>query len=195
MYQTLLADASLPDVLLKIDRDLAAKARLQGCWACGARLHVADYPRKVRGGPWLLDEAHDRRLSFCCSQPGCRKRLTPPSVRFIARHVYLSVVVVLAGLLVQGPSRLRVRFLSRVLGVPRRTVARWRSFWQTRFGKTRTFRELRGRLLVLSADEPHPAMLFKRLEGSDRDRLLALLKLLAPMSASIALGEGASFPA
>jgi hypothetical protein len=178
-------------VLFEIDRGLAEEARLKGCGACGAVVHVADYPRKVRGGPWRLDdETHDRRLSFCCSRPGCRKRLTPPSVRFVARHVYLSVVVVLAGLLTQGPSRLRVRFLSQLFGVSRRTVARWRSFWQTRFEKTRTFRDLRGRLLVLSPDEPHPATLFDRLEGSDHQRLFALLELLSPMSASAALFEG-----
>jgi hypothetical protein len=86
LNQTLLADASLPAVLFEIDRGLAEEARLKGCGACGAVVHVADYPRKVRGSPWRLDETHDRRLSFCCSRPGCRKRLTPPSVRFAARR-------------------------------------------------------------------------------------------------------------
>jgi len=31
-------------------------------------------------------------LSFCCDRDGCRKRVTPPSVRFLGRKVYLGAV-------------------------------------------------------------------------------------------------------
>jgi hypothetical protein len=64
LYQALLADASLPCLLLQIDLDLAAEARTAGCRVCGATLHSATFPRKVRGGPWRLGDDHDRRLSF-----------------------------------------------------------------------------------------------------------------------------------
>jgi hypothetical protein len=143
LYQALLADASLPCLLLQIDLDLAAEARTAGCRVCGATLHSATFPRKVRGGPWRLGDDHDRRLSFCCSREGCRRRLTPPSVRFIGQHVYLSVVVVLAGLLIGGPTAWRVSHLAATLGVSRRTVVRWRSWWQ-KLKQAPIWRRLRG---------------------------------------------------
>lgn len=45
-------------------------------------------------------------MSLCCAR--CRKRRTPPSVRFLGRRVYLAAVVVLACVLRQGPTRWRV---------------------------------------------------------------------------------------
>ena len=49
MYHVLLRDASFWGFLFEVDKDLAAKARQQGC-RCGGRLHCANYPRKPRGG-------------------------------------------------------------------------------------------------------------------------------------------------
>lgn len=194
MYQALLADASLPCLLLQIDVELAAEARAGGCHACGATLHSATFPRKVRGGPWRLGDDHDRRLSFCCSREGCRRRLTPPSVRFIGQHVYLSVVVVLAGLLVGGPTAWRVSHLAATLGVSRRTVVRWRSWWQ-RLKQAPIWRRLRGRLAPLSPGEPLPAAVLTRARGSVSERVARLLRWLAPLSASTALREGWASPA
>ena len=94
MYTTLLSDATLFDALLEIDHDLADTAQAGGCLICGGRLDHADYPRKPRGYPATLDAAYDRRTSFCCDD--CRTRLTPMSVRFLGRKVYLGVVVLLA---------------------------------------------------------------------------------------------------
>ena len=66
----------------KIDKELAEAVQAGACLYCGAKLHCGDYPRKPRGGPeW------DERYSFDCSR--CRKRRTPPSVRFLGRKVYV----------------------------------------------------------------------------------------------------------
>ncbi|WP_245731956.1 hypothetical protein [Thiocapsa roseopersicina] len=81
-------------MLLHIDEDLAEAAREAGCPACGGTLHQADYPRKPRGCPEPWREAFATRRSFCCAQ--CRRRLTPRSVRFLGRRVYLGLIVVLA---------------------------------------------------------------------------------------------------
>jgi hypothetical protein len=194
LYQALLADASLPSLLLQIDADLARQTRVAGCRTCGARLHSADFPRKVRGGPWRLGDAHDRRLSFCCSRDGCRRRSTPPSVRFIGRHVYLSTVVVLAGLLIGGPSPWRVSHLAATLGVSRRTVLRWRVWWQA-LPQAPTYRRLRAWLVTSAAPAALPAALLDRLIGDGAVRVVALLRLLAPLSASVALREGRPRPA
>jgi len=191
LYQELLEDASLPSILLKIDQDLAAQARSGGCRACGATVHSATFPRKVRGGPWKLGEEHDRRLSFCCSREGCRRRLTPPSVRFVDRHIYLSIVVVLAGLLLQGPTPQRITHLSSKLGVSRRTLVRWHKWWQERLPRTRTWRLLRGRLPELEPDEALPAAVIDRLRHDTLSaRVIALMRWLAPLCASVAINEG-----
>src|SRR6516165_3797456 len=83
--------------LLSIDKDLADSTRKQGC-SCGGRLHCTNYPRAPRGGPDHLPKEYRCRFTFCCDRAGCRKRMTPPSVRFLGRKVYRAAV---------GPKRAR----------------------------------------------------------------------------------------
>jgi hypothetical protein len=53
-------------------------------------------PRAPRGAAEGLDASWDSRRSFCCAVEGCRRRSTPPSVRFLGRKVYVGAIVVLA---------------------------------------------------------------------------------------------------
>ena len=131
MYHNLPCDASFWAFLFSIDQDLASSARQKTC-PCGGRLHSAKYPRKPRGGD-NLPEQYGYRLSFCCDQDGCRKRVTPPSVRFLGRKVYLGAVVILVAAMRQGPSPRRVRELSQLFGADRRTIARWQVFGENTF--------------------------------------------------------------
>ena len=55
------------------------------------------------------------RLSFCCDRDGCRKRATPPSVRFLGPKGLLGVIVILISAMRQGPTPRRVRELSDTL--------------------------------------------------------------------------------
>ncbi len=103
MYQALLVDSSFFDLLLRLDEELARQAQQQGC-ACGGVLHCAHYRRKPRGGPSGLGPQHEMRFSFCCAVDGCRRRTTPPSLRFLGRKVYWGVVVLLLPILMQGPT-------------------------------------------------------------------------------------------
>src|SRR5207245_1492977 len=119
-------------LLLTIDEDLAARARAAGC-GCGGVLHAASYPRKPRGGPNDLGAEHEHRLSFCCARRDCRGRMTPPSVRFLGRKVYLGAVVVLVAVLQHGVTPRRAERLHALFGVSVRTLARWRGFWQETF--------------------------------------------------------------
>jgi hypothetical protein len=66
----LLHDATLYDLLLAFDQDLAAETRAAGCVFCGGTLHSARYPRKPRGGPGDLGPHYATRLSFCCAGDG-----------------------------------------------------------------------------------------------------------------------------
>jgi len=184
LCHALLRDASLHRQLLSIDEDLAAQARERGCAVCGGPLHRADYPRQPRGAPEELGADFDRRLSFCCGREGCRKRLTPPSVRFLGRRVWLGVVVTLACVAMHGLSARRARKLREELGVDRRTLERWRRWWRESLPTTRHWREVRGRLRDTLKVEELPHSLFARFEGSAREKLLGLLHLLLPLTHS-----------
>ena len=112
-----LTDTSFYQLLTRIDESIAEEVRARGC-DCGGVLHSARYPRKPRGVRSALDESYDSRLSFCCARDGCRRRSTPPSVRFLGRKVYLGVIVVLLTVLHHGLTEARCRRLREALDVP-----------------------------------------------------------------------------
>ena len=182
MYHELLRDASFWAFLLAIDRDLAAKAKAQQC-PCGSRLHRADYPRKPRGFQGLPEE-YQRRLSFCCGRDGCRKRVTPPSVRFLNRKVYLSAVVILVAAMRQGPAPRRVRELTKLFGASRETIYRWREFWNEHFPRTTFWKLARARLVPVFEITEFPRSLLEAFvsNSDDRDGWGKLLCFLSPIS-------------
>jgi hypothetical protein len=137
--------ARLWSVLLAIDQDLAEQTRKKAC-PCGGRLHCANYLRKPCGAPLQLPEPQRLRLSFCCDRDGCRKRVTPPSVRFLGPKVYLGVFVILISAMRQGPTPRRVRELSLRFGADRRTIARWQVLWRQHFPQTLFWKLARARL-------------------------------------------------
>lgn len=178
MYQTLLRDASFYDLLLRLDEDLAESVRLRGC-RCGGRLHQGHYWRKPRGGPAGLARRTSLRLSYCCSVEGCRRRRTPPSLRFLDRKVFFSVVVLLVPVLREGPTAERLERLHERFQVSARTVRRWQRWWRERFaegpGMTR-FQGLSAEPIERAAVPGSLLQVFR--QGSIRERVLALLRVL-----------------
>ena len=158
MYQDLTCDARFWSFLFAIDQDLAETARKEGC-SCGGRLHCANYPRQPRGDADQIPKPQRIRLSFCCDRDGCRKRVTPPSVRFLGRKVYLAAVVILISAMRQGPTPRRLRELSQHFHVDRRTIARWQVFWRDHFPRTPFWKVARARLepVVKIASCPTPS--------------------------------------
>ena len=76
-------------------RSRAEETRKKAC-PCGGRLHAANYLwQTTQHYPAQLPEQECLRLSFCCDRDGCRKRATPPSVRFLGPKVYLGIIVIL----------------------------------------------------------------------------------------------------
>jgi hypothetical protein len=142
----LLHSRSFWSFLTSIDRDLAERTRRNAC-SCGGRLHCSNYPRAPRGGPGDLPEEYRYRFSFCCDRDGCRKRATPPSVRFLGRKVYLGAVVILISAMRQGPAPWRARELSRLFDVDAATIARWQTFWRDQFPQTPFWKIARARLV------------------------------------------------
>jgi hypothetical protein len=63
-------------------------------------------------------------LSLCYAEDNCRKRTTPPSLRFLGRRVYVAVTMLLISVMLHGGTRAQLSELSREFGVNRHTVAR-----------------------------------------------------------------------
>jgi hypothetical protein len=166
-------DANFFEKLVRIDRDCAALFQQTGCPRCGGDLHRADYRRKPRGWLEAAGETMGIRFSLCCSRRGCRKRLTPPSVRFLGRKVYFGAMVLVASI---------IWVLTAVAGklvanVPARTV--WRctvpttAWWRTVSGHFRSTLPLREHL---------PLSLLERFAGDETERIHRALALLAPLT-------------
>ena len=177
MCQSHLTDQQLHRLLEKIDDDFAQVAQQGGCLHCEGKLHRADYDRKPRGGPqW------DSRHSFCCAVDGCRRRLTPQSVRSLGRKVYAGVVVVLVSAMHHGLSPERVHRLREALGIDRRTLTRWREWWLVTFVESSFWKAIRARFMPPVCQATVPWSLCVVFEVQRRDRLLELLKFLAPIT-------------
>ena len=180
--------------LVEIDQETTRGVAAEGCLHCGGPLHRGDYPRKPRGGLLaVVGEAFSTRMSLCCGRRGCRRRATPPSVRFLGRRVYLGVAVVLASILSRAVAK--AREIKRATGIPSRTVRRWGAWWQTGFPRSRLFRAERGRFLPPLEIAALPESLVDRFVRPGRDAAEALvgtLGFLAPLTTG-SVADGARF--
>jgi hypothetical protein len=128
--------------------------------------------------PW----ARARPVSFCCAVDGCRSRATPPSLRFLGPKVYIAAIVVLIAILLHGATARRMRELTEVIGVDRRTVERWRRWWREGFTATSFWQSARATLMPPVDQDRLPAALIERFAGDDADRLVALLRFMGPLT-------------
>lgn len=182
MYREWLLDAKFYLVLERIDADLAVTARAAGCRVCDGVLHSARYPRRPRGGPGDLGDGYDRRASFCCDEDGCRKRTTPPSVRFLGRKVYLGAVVVIATVLRHGGTPVRMERLRALFGVSAKTVKRWRVFWQETVAASDFWKLGKARFMPEIAASTLPMALLARFSGTGFEPLAELLRFIPPIT-------------
>lgn len=173
-------------VLLELDRRAEAQVRAAGCAHCRGPLYAAHYPRKARG---VSEEAaevgqYEVRLSLCCGREGCRKRATPPSVRFDGRRVYAAIAVLLLSL--SASERTEVEgcaTLVRAEPAPSwPTRARWLSWWRAGLLHTAWFAVLRGQLVQPVDVDRSPSSLLSMFGGSIRDQCRSLLCALSPLT-------------
>ncbi len=183
MCQKLLRDARFHTFLLESDWEIAAETREVGCPKCGGVLHSATFPRKPRGGLPGLGDAAERRCSFCCAKETCRKRRTPPSLRFLGRKVYLGAVVVVVSAMRHGATPARMCKLRDLLGVSRRTVERWRTWWRETFVENPFWRVASAAFMPPVQAGALPTSLLERFSGDDQARLVGVLRFLAPITA------------
>lgn len=179
----ILADPAFHVILSRIEHDLAERTRAAGCPFCQSRLHSARYPRKPRCGMDLGPE-WQWRLSFCCAAEGCRKRVTPPSVRFLGRRVFPAAVVVLVAALSFGATARRQSILRKAIGVDRKTLARWRQWWREVFPKTSFWKVASARFLPSVQIAKLPTSLLLRFGRLSIEVFASVLRFLSPLSSS-----------
>jgi hypothetical protein len=121
------ADDTFFQSLRQFDYELFLRVKAKGCSHCKGILDISHIPRKPRG----LGEHEETRFSLCCRNEGCRRRHTPPSLRFFGRRVYPAFVFILAlDFYVQLGLRCQIS---------RQTLARWRAFWKNFLLETGAF--------------------------------------------------------
>lgn len=174
MYPVFTPEALFLAALAALDRSIAADTREGRCrdTACGGPLDFSTWQRKPRGGPDLPDRDLTR-WGLCCRV--CRKRVLPPSVLFLGRHVYSKPVIILVVAARQrtlAPTTLEV--LRAMFGVSRETIGRWVRVFLDRLPVAAAWQRVRGRLRV--RDQDVPALLLDLLIGQDPDRDHALLR-------------------
>jgi len=187
MYLDLLEDSNLYKFLFQIDQDLAEQAGRSPCRFCGARLHSACYLRRPRGLPAGIDPGPGFGVcfSFCCSGEGCRRRHRPPSVRFLGPKVYLAVCVALITFMRQGSTPRTTGQLKKLFRVDRRTLSRWRRWWQTIFPITAFWRRMRARFMPPVKDADLPQSLIERFtQDAVLECVMAMLRFLSTTMAT-----------
>jgi hypothetical protein len=179
--EEILRDTRFYELLLGFDRQIAETAHADRCQKCGAALHWGSWERKPRGGPVGLGPRHRLRFSLCCAADGCRKRETPSSLRFLGRKVFLGAMVVLISAMQSGLTPARVRQLQELVGVSRRTIARWREWWCRVFTES-PFWRAHGAFVPPVTTADLPASLLRRFAGDAEHQLVLLLRFLAPIT-------------
>lgn len=182
MYLKLWGEANLYELLSHVDGELAEQAKQSGC-ECKGPLHRANYRRKPRAVIALLPTDYEKRFSFCCGW--CRQRVTPRSVRFLGRKIFLGVVVTLASVLRYGPTPRRVSVLQEALDVSPDTLRRWRRWWQQNFAQSRFWQQARARVLPPLQPNQLPHGLLARFgDKADLEQIVALLRFVSPLSSN-----------
>lgn len=109
-------------------------------------------------------------------------------MRYLGRKVYLGAVVVLATAMQHGPTPSRAAQLQRLFGVSLRTLARWREWWRTAFAQSPFWKRARGLLGRPVSESALPLSLLESFIGDEETQVVALLRLLLPISSSSARG-------
>jgi len=169
--------------LLQIDAEIAEGAQAKGCPHCDGRLHQANYPRQAFGIPADVRPLYTIRFSFCCSR--CRRRTTPPSVRFFGRRRFAAVLFILLSAHRLPVTERRCEQLIRhfAIRVSLSTWKRWRVWWQRGFPASSFWYEAKAHVPSATPTTPLPRGLLQAfLSTPVTERLLSLLQFLSPLS-------------
>ena len=82
----------------------------------------------------------------------------------------------------EGATAARMLQLSALVGVNRRTVERWRTWWRDSFTATPFWQVARAAFMPPVDPGRLPAALIERFAGDNADRLVALLRFMGPIT-------------
>lgn len=183
MYQKILTDPKFFLLLFKYDLERASELHSMPCKHCGGKLDWANYARQPRGGPPDLDEKCKVRFSLCCRNEGCRKRVMPPSLRFLGARVYFSAIFSLVIALSQGARPEKIEKIQKEFNISHQTFLRWRQWWKEVFPVTRFWQREKGihSTSELESDFPYTLLkLFCRLHML-QESLCNFLRFISPL--------------
>jgi hypothetical protein len=186
MSHTFFWKANFHFFLSSIDQDLANQTQQQGCLECGQKLHQANYPRSPVGIPIQFRDHYDERLSFCCDT--CRKRMTPPSVKFFGRRWYPAPLFILISAFMRGVTEYHLDQMKRHFGltVSESTWKRWRGWWQETFMTTLFWKQAKGMVpKALETNRSFPRALLDVFQGTLEEKMCFLLRFLSPLTRGV----------
>lgn len=117
--------------LFILDKLLLALIKAKPCTHCGAKLHIANYKRKIYNNNIVAPELFELRFSVCCSR--CRKRCVVPSIRFFNRRGVCALHFILTLLFLQKNTKRNREKLKNLLPISANTILRWRKFFFEQF--------------------------------------------------------------
>ena len=172
-------DANWQATVTAMDLQLAEERKSKGCPYCGGKLHSARFPRLLRGESGNAPISVHRH-SFCCE--ACRKRVTPPSVRFFGRRRYAMTSMLLVSVLRPGrANKVQHDKLRSLLGISKRTLARWRLWWREAFVRTALWRSEGASIVPPIPRYELPGGLIERFTGDRVQQWLYALVFLSPL--------------
>ena len=107
----------------------------------------------------------------------------------MGRRVYAGLVVVLITTMIHGLKPARVRRIREALQIDSRTLKRWRRWWLDRFVRGSFWKAARARFMPPVCEQTLPLSLWLRFGLEGRQRLLAALEFLSPITTPAAWKE------
>jgi hypothetical protein len=103
-------------------------------------------------------------------------------VRFLGKKVYIGAAVVLYAAMCHGATPTRVGQLHHLFGVGRQTLLRWRKWWLNDFVGSKLWKWRKGLLSPPPDTASMPVALLERFAGTLSDRIVQLLRFIAPIT-------------
>ena len=155
----------------------------KGCPYCGGKLNWGNYIRKPRGAIAEAEKYLNKRFSLCCSK--CRKRVTPKTVRFLGRKVYVGAFVVLSSAKLEDYTKVSaiINYFKFNLKISKKTLKRWQVWWKNEFLSSSLWMRERGKFHKDIESPLIVSYLVKSFSKINLYKYLILSKLLKFLSA------------
>ncbi len=183
MLSKILKNESLFGALYKIDLAIAKLYRQKKCPHCQGPLYYANYFRKPRGEPDGIPEEYCLQFSLCCGKEGCRRRLIPPTCRFLGRKVYwYAVILTIVSDWQNKIQNMTISKLAGKMGISRNTLKRWLHFFQNIFPVSTQWKKIRGCVSAIVKNDRLPGSLinsYLKQQSNIEKALISCLKFLS----------------